>query len=427
MSNPRPQIARTDMTPVMATLLVLALSLAAFLSGRIPSAVVAIATAMALWGTGVITLPEALAGFSDPSVVFIAALLVVNAAVQSTGLAARVARVIAPGETPNARFALLRLMIVTALLTPFAIPSAAIGATMPAAVVVAGRLGIPPSRLLLPAVYAAHAGSMLVLTGTPVNAIVSQKAADSGGRHFGFLEFGLVGVPLLVGTLLLAQALSPRLPSDRVPMVSLLPEPPVEGPLGRRSWAAIVVLVAMVVALATGIVPPAIVVLTAAGAMVLLRVIALDDGLRRVPWSAVLIVAGMLPMSTAFISSGAADMVGDGILDLTGQTGPHLALLAICLVTVVLGQFITNMATTLIVAPIAISVAGTLEVSVMPFMMALTVAAAASFFTPIATPANTMVLEPGGYRFSDYARYAPPFGLLFVVVAVLLVPVLWPF
>lgn len=416
------------MTPVVATLAVLGLSLAAFVSGRVPPAVVAMGTALALWATGVITLDEALAGFSNPSVVFIAALLVVNTALQATSLPSRAAALIAPGDAPSARIALLRLMLLVAVLTPFAIPSAAIGATLPAAVVVAQRLRIPPSRLLLPAVFAAHAGSMLVLTGTPVNVIVSEQAAANGGRQFGFLEFGLVGIPLLLGTLLIAQALAGRLPLDRVPARSLVVlAPRASVPITRGDWTAAIVLATMVVTLATGLLPPAIAVLTAAGAMVMLRVINLDEALQRVPWGTVLIVAGMLPMSTAFIRSGAADLVGAGILTLAGDSSPRFALLAVCIVTVGLGQFISNMAATLIVAPIAISVAGSLDVSVMPFMMALTVAAAASFFTPVATPANTMVSDAGGYRFSDYTLYAPPFAALFLVIAVLLVPVFWPF
>jgi di/tricarboxylate transporter len=99
----------------------------------------------------------------------------------------------------------------------------------------------------------------------------------------------------------------------------------------------------------------------------------------------------------------------------------------ICLVTLALGQFISNVATVLIVAPVAISIAGALNLSVQPFMMALTVAGAAAFLTPIATPVNLMVMQPGGYRFGDYWRLGLPLGLVFTAVAVLYVPLVWPF
>jgi len=104
-----------------------------------------------------------------------------------------------------------------------------------------------------------------------------------------------------------------------------------------------------------------------------------------------------------------------------------VVLLALCLLTLVLGQLISNAATVLIVAPIAVSIAATLDLSVMPFMMALTVAGAAAFLTPIATPANLMIMEPGGYRFGDYWRLGLPLAALFVAFAVLYVPFVWPF
>ncbi len=115
------------------------------------------------------------------------------------------------------------------------------------------------------------------------------------------------------------------------------------------------------------------------------------------------------------------------MLQIVGSASPYLALLALCLLTMILGQLISNTATVLIMAPIAAVLAVDLQVSVLPFMMALTVAGAASFLTPVATAANTMVLEPGGYRFTDYWKLGLPLLLLFLVVAVLLVPLIWTF
>jgi di/tricarboxylate transporter len=93
----------------------------------------------------------------------------------------------------------------------------------------------------------------------------------------------------------------------------------------------------------------------------------------------------------------------------------------------VLGQLISNTATVLIVAPIAVVIAADLGASVLPFLMALAVSGAASFLTPVATPANTMVLEPGGYRFGDYWKLGLPCLLWFFVVATFLVPIFWRF
>jgi di/tricarboxylate transporter len=101
--------------------------------------------------------------------------------------------------------------------------------------------------------------------------------------------------------------------------------------------------------------------------------------------------------------------------------------LGVSLVTVVLGQLISNTATALILAPIALAIAAETGISPVPLLMAVAVSAAAAFLTPVATPANTMIYGPGGYRFGDYWKLGLPLVLLFVAVATFLVPVIWPF
>jgi di/tricarboxylate transporter len=102
-----------------------------------------------------------------------------------------------------------------------------------------------------------------------------------------------------------------------------------------------------------------------------------------------------------------------------------MLLFGIFVLTAVLGQLISNMATALIVIPIAVSAAGDMDVSVKPVLMTVAVSAAAAFLTPVATPANLMVMGPGGYRFGDYWKLGLPLLALFGVVAVFLVPVFW--
>lgn len=131
--------------------------------------------------------------------------------------------------------------------------------------------------------------------------------------------------------------------------------------------------------------------------------------------------------STAMSESGAAEQLATGLVDVVGDAGPRALLLGLVVLVFVLGQLISNMATALIVIPIAVSAARELEASPKPMLVAVAVAAAAAFLTPVATPANLMVMEPGGYRFGDYWKLGLPLLVLFGAVAVLLVPVFWPF
>jgi branched-subunit amino acid ABC-type transport system permease component len=122
-----------------------------------------------------------------------------------------------------------------------------------------------------------------------------------------------------------------------------------------------------------------------------------------------------------------AERIATALVDVFGDASPYLLLLGVALLTMAFGQLISNVATAIIVIPIALSAASELGVSARPVLMCVTVAAAAAFLTPVATPANLMIMEPGGYRFGDYWKLGLPLLVLFLVVAVFLVPVFWRF
>jgi di/tricarboxylate transporter len=122
-----------------------------------------------------------------------------------------------------------------------------------------------------------------------------------------------------------------------------------------------------------------------------------------------------------------AEQLADGLLDIVGDLGPHALLVGLVVIIFVLGQLISNTATVLVVIPIALSAAAELDVSAKPVLMTVCVASSAAFLTPIATPANIMVMEPGGYRFGDYWKLGLPLMALYALVAVFLVPVIWSF
>jgi di/tricarboxylate transporter len=156
-------------------------------------------------------------------------------------------------------------------------------------------------------------------------------------------------------------------------------------------------------------------------------VVTVDQAYRSVSWTAVILIGAMFAVSLAIKDSGAAEKIAHALVATVGAAGPHVLLIGLFLVTAVLGQLISNTATALIVIPIAISAASELGVSPRPVLMSVAVAAAASFLTPIATPANMMVMGPGGYRFGDYWKLGLCVMALFFVVATLLVPLIWSF
>ena len=186
-----------------------------FVWNRIPVVLVALGTALALYATGVLDLGQALAGLGDPAVIFIASLFVLSAGLDATGVTAWAGQLlIAKAGESRARLLIL-IMVVVALLTALISVNGAVAALLPVVVVMAIRLGRPTSKLLMPLVFSAHAGSLLSLTGSPLNVLVSEAAVDARVSAFGYFEFAILGIPLLLGTMAIVVLFGQRLLPER--------------------------------------------------------------------------------------------------------------------------------------------------------------------------------------------------------------------
>lgn len=611
------------MSPLACTAIVIAVAVVLFVWNRIPVVLVAMGTALSLWATGVLTLGQSLGGFGDPAVIFIASLFVVSSGLEVTGVTAWAGQLLIRGAGEESRTRLLLLtMLLVSLLTALISVNGAVAALLPVVVVIAVRLRRKSSQLLMPLVFAAHAGSMLALTGTPVNVLVSEAASEAGIGGFGFFEFALVGVPLLAGTMaiivlfgrqLLPQRNGATMPVDfshhaktlveqyglaggfyrmRVrassPYVGAAPSsinlaafpglqlvaihegetagpirgqlvaegdqlllrgdaemaasfaatkhlafrekamatggeetlfnrnsglaevviPPRSGlvgqsvfpgmvtdsgdliilavqrggmemaadratraaggialqtgdvmllqgtwkaldlhlddpdvlvvsspelvrrqavPMGPGARHAIVILIAMVVLLATGVVPPAAAGLLAAGAIILSGIMSVEQSFRAIGWTTVVLIGALMPLSTAMVQTGAAKLMAEQLVHLVGDAGPLVLLAGLFALTAIMGQLISNTATALIVIPIGVEAATAMGISPRPVLVSTAVAAAAAFLTPIATPTNLMVMAPGGYAFGDYWKLGLPLLIWFFIVSVFIVPLIWRF
>jgi len=153
----------------------------------------------------------------------------------------------------------------------------------------------------------------------------------------------------------------------------------------------------------------------------------MEQAYRSITWTTVVLVAAMLPLSTAMFESGAADQVAEVLIGIVGGMGPYGLLVGLFVVTAVFGQLISNTATALIVIPIGAAAATEMGVDVRPVMMSICVAAAASLLTPVATPVNLIAQGAAGYKFGDYWRLGAAVMVVFFVVSVIVVPIFWPF
>jgi di/tricarboxylate transporter len=245
------------------------------------------------------------------------------------------------------------------------------------------------------------------------------------------LERELLNEPLRIGDALLligAWKDIERLRSDTTDLLIL--NLPVELdevlPAAGRAPQALFCLVLMVGLMVSGIVPNVQAALIACLLMGALRCVNLESAYRSIHWSSLVVIVGTLPFSLALQRTGGVELAADALRALTGGAGAYAVLGSLFVITALLGLFISNTATAVLMAPVALAIANDLQASPYPFAMIVALAASTAFMAPVSSPVNMLVVAPGNYTFGDFVRIGVPFALLVMVVSVILVPWLLP-
>ncbi|WP_274426345.1 SLC13 family permease [Chelativorans sp. YIM 93263] len=196
----------------------------------------------------------------------------------------------------------------------------------------------------------------------------------------------------------------------------------------QRSKALFTVAVfAMAVAAAvTGLLPLVVALAGAVAIYALFNVVGPREVYESVEWPVIVLLASLIPLGLALEQSGGTRLIADAIVSQTGALPPWAILAILMIVTMTLSDFLNNVATALIAAPVGLSVARALDVSPDPFLMGVAVAASCAFLTPIGHKNNTIIMGPGGYRFGDYWRMGLPLEILIIAVAVPAILFFWP-
>ena len=241
------------------------------------------------------------------------------------------------------------------------------------------------------------------------------------------IHAGISEVPLRFGDALLLHGPAERL---RVlgsePDFIVLTREAQEAPRSERAPLALLIMVATLLPVLLGWVPIYIAAVAGAAAMVLTNCLTTEEAYRDIEWGAVFLIAGMIPLGIALEQTGAAALVAGSVVDSVAGFGPIAVLGALLVLTAVGTQAIPSSALVVLMAPIVLGAASTSGISPYALMVAVAITASASFTSPIANPANLLVMGPGGYRFSDYVRVGLPLTLVVFLVLILLTPVLWP-
>lgn len=592
-----------------------------FMTNKVRMDVVALLIIILFVLSGTLTLPEALAGFSDPNVILIAALFVVGEGLVRTGIAYQVGDMLVKVAGSSEIRMLVLLMVAVSLLGAVMSSTGVVAIFIPVVLSVANRMGIPAGRLMMPLAFAGLISGMMTLVATPPNMVVNSELMRHDMPGFGFFDFSPMGVIVLAmgilymllmrGSLVCEGEEGKGKPAGRSTMrelirdyrltgrarrLALRPDSPLIGHtldelqlraryganvIGVERWRkfrrvmvtvsgvtefqvrdvllidmsdpevdirefcsearlepmilrgeyfsdqarevgmaevslipgsrllgksirevafrshyglsvvgirrngealtgklvddpllmgdsllvvgnwslirllhthnrdflllglpaevdemaparsqaipALICLGLMVVLMVTDPVPNVVAALIACLLMGQFRCIDMESAYKAIHWPTLILIVGMLPFALALQKTGGVDLIVGGLIAAVGEMGPRVMLASLFALCALIGLFISNTATAVLMAPIALGTAQQMGVSPYPFAMTIAIAASAAFMTPVSSPVNTLVLGPGNYKFMDFVRIGVPFTLLVMVVSVIAIPWFFPF
>jgi len=221
-------------------------------------------------------------------------------------------------------------------------------------------------------------------------------------------------------------------PREKLQLLDSDPDFLILTPLGRkppdtrRAPLAALIMLGVVVSVMAGHAPIAVAAVVGGSIMVLTGCLNMEEAYRAIDWRAIFLIAGMLPLGTAMQETGAAAYLAAQVMDILGDAGPWAVIGGLYVVTATATMIIPTAALVVLMSPIALSAMGDLGLQPETAMMAIAMAASASFTSPISHPANILVMGPGRYRFVDYLKIGVPLTLVIFVVVMVVLPIFWP-
>ena len=297
---------------------------------------------------------------------------------------------------------------------------------------IAAKSGYKRSRLLMPLVFAAAMGGNLSLIGAPGN-LIAQSALEEMDLGFGFFEYAIVGMPILiVGILFYATIGYKLLPDHEVKNTDAFDtQKDFSDVPAWKQWLSLIILIftllAMIFEDKIGI---KLCISGGIGALLLIitGVISEKDALKSIDLKTIFLFGGTLSLASALQNTGAGEMIAAKVIGALGDhPSPYILTLVVFLLCCVMTNFMSNTATTALMVPICLSIAQEIGADPRAVLMACVIGGSCAYATPIGMPANTMVVGAGKYKFMDYVKSGFPLIIIATVVSMIILPIAFPF
>lgn len=419
------------MSQATITLLFLAFAIVMFVMEKLPLGVTSMIVCIGLVVTGVLDVGTAFAGFIDSNVILFVAMFIVGGALFETGMANKIGSLVT-------RFAKTERMLIVAIMVIVGVMSGVLSNTGTAAVLIpvvvgiAAKSGYRRSRFLMPLVFAAAMGGNLSLIGAPGN-MIAQSALEKIGLKFGFFEYAIVGLPILIVGILFYATVGYKLLPNREPQdqEDFYTEKDFNQVPAWKQWTSLVILVMTLLAMIfedqIGI---KLCISGGIGALLLILtgVISEKEALKSIDLKTIFLFGGTLSLAAALEETGAGAMIADKVIGALGASpSPYMLAFVVFLLCCIMTNFMSNTATTALMVPICLSIAQGMGADPRAVLMACVIGGSCAYATPIGMPANTMVVGIGGYRFMDYVKAGLPLIFIATIVSMIILPAAFPF
>lgn len=419
------------MSPSTITLLFLLFAVVMFVLEKIPLGVTSMIVCIGLVVTGVLDVPTAFAGFIDSNVILFVAMFIVGGALFETGMANKIGGIVTKFAKTE-RMLIIAIMVIVGLMSGVLSNTGTAAVLIPVVIGIAAKSGYKRSRLLMPLVFAAAMGGNLSLIGAPGN-LIAQSALEEMDLGFGFFEYAIVGMPILiVGILFYATIGYKLLPDHEVKNTDAFDtQKDFSDVPAWKQWLSLIILIftllAMIFEDKIGI---KLCISGGIGALLLIitGVISEKDALKSIDLKTIFLFGGTLSLASALQNTGAGEMIAAKVIGALGDhPSPYILTLVVFLLCCVMTNFMSNTATTALMVPICLSIAQEIGADPRAVLMACVIGGSCAYATPIGMPANTMVVGAGEYKFMDYVKSGFPLIIIATVVSMIILPIAFPF
>ena len=420
------------MSPSTITLLFLAFAVVMFVFEKIPLGVTSMIVCCGLVVTGVLDVKTAFAGFIDSNVILFVAMFIVGGALFETGMANKIGGIVTK-FAKSERMLIIAIMVIVGLMSGVLSNTGTAAILIPVVIGIAAKSGYSRSRLLMPLVFAAAMGGNLSLIGAPGN-LIAQSELQKIGESFGFFEYAIVGMPILICGIIFYATIGYRLLPNRKTSDSGSVFDEQKNFDDVPKWKQTLSLVILVLTLLGMIFEDKIgIKLCVTGcigalALILTGVISEKDALKSIDLKTIFLFGGTLSLASALSETGAGEMIAQKVVGALGENpSPYILTFVVFILCCVMTNFMSNTATTALMVPICLSIAQGMGADPRAALMACVIGGSCAYATPIGMPANTMVIGAGGYTFMDYVKSGLPLIIIATIVSMIILPIAFPF